>query len=342
MPRKLKSYKIAGQYFHDIHNMSACTGVSENTLRTRLSKYKRGVINERSVLKPVIYSNAPKRITILNKTFDSIAEASKYFDIQLAGHIKRHGEDWRAWPKPLINKLKTNAKTPYAAKHVRVHKSFKIGKNNAITLAGKHFNSITEAAKYCGITISAMTSRIDKYGVDNPRVLKISEPVYIDKRRIASITRWAHQHHVTYEHVYEYCILKHHTHTTTNEILNYVKSTYYTTKCAVTVRGQFYNNLTDLAKAYNLNPSTVQMRYRHQYLTQQITADDLVQPVNSYHTTPFKIFDHAFKTRTEASNYYHLNVYNYTYRYGRDSTKWPDPILRRFKKKEELLYDKKE
>lgn len=342
MPRKLKSYKIAGQYFHDIHNMSAKTGVSENTLRTRLAKYKKGLISEHDVLKPTIHLNAPKRITILNKTFASIAEANQYFDLNLTGHIKRHGEDWRAWPESLINKLKTNAKTPYAAKHVRRHKRFKIGTNNAIVLAGKHFDSITAAAKYCSITISAMTKRIDKYGVDNPRVLKISEPIYIDGRLINSITRWSHQHHVAYEHVYEYCVLQHHTHVTTQEILDYVKSTYYTTKCAVTVRGKFYNNLADLAKAYKLNPSTVQMRYRHQYLTHQITADDLVKPVNSYHTTPFKIFEHTFKTRTEASNYYHLNVYNYTYRYGRNSNKWPQPILRRFKKKEERLYGKKE
>lgn len=78
--------------------------------------------------------------------------------------------------------------------------------SKSLDIAGMHFNSYNEAAKYCGIDSSGLGRRIKKYGKDSSLVLAKKHVYMIDGKKVDKLWAYAQKHNFNYQRLRRYIV----------------------------------------------------------------------------------------------------------------------------------------
>lgn len=348
--KTIKPITINNLTYTDLNDLAKRNNLPIKVVRARWHYYKTGHMDKDKLIMPVQHTNQPKAINILGISFRTHGEASRYFDRHIDTYIESHGEDWRSWPDNILNDLKRQAKNPY--QYINIPREQKIkhirGRACPITINNIHFKSISDAAKYCGITINAMRHRINHFGVQDPRTLEKHRDFILDGNIIPSISKLAANLHTTPKLINKFIEANGYNATRT-DLLNFInkkhtEDRHRTTDKSLTLNGKYYKNMADLAREYNISRQTMSLRYKR-YEKGEIDKEDLIKPVGIYKGVyankrvarpdkSIKILNKTFANIHKASNYYGINLYSYINQYGRDYHNWPYCIVQKLKEKE--------
>lgn len=355
--KTIKPITINNLTYTDLNDLAKRNNLPIEVVRARWHYYKTGHMDKDKLVMPVQHTNQPKAINILGMSFRTRGEASRYFDRRIDTYIESHGEDWRSWPDNILNDLRQQAHHPY--QHINIPRKQKIthirGRACPITINNIHFKSISEAAKYCGITTNAMRHRINHFGVQDPRTLEKRHDFILDGNIIPSISKLAANLHTTPKLINKF-IKTNGYHAAKADLLKFIDKTRVedrsrTTDKGLTLNGKYYKNMSDLARTCGISRQTMSLRYKR-YEKGEIDKEDLIKPVGIYKgvyankrvarpnkrvTRPdksIKILNKTFANIHKASSYYHINLYNYINQYGRDYHNWPYRIVQKLKEKE--------
>ena len=313
--------------YKDLSDLAKQNNLPINVVRARWHYYKTGHMDKDKLIMPVQHTNKPKPINILGMSFRTRGEASRYFDRRIDIYIESHGEDWRAWPDNILNDLRQQSRHPYQCINIPRKQKIKHVRGRAcpITINNIHFKSISDAAKYCGITINAMRHRINHFGVQDPRTLEKHRDFILDDDIIPSISKLAANLHTTPRLINKF-IKTNGYNATKADLLKFIDKTRTkdrgrTTNKGLMLNGKYYKNMSDLARACGISRQTMSLRYKR-YEKGEIDKEDLIQPVGIYKGAyankrvarpdkSIKILDKTFANIHKASNYYHINLYSY-------------------------------
>lgn len=290
-----EGYNIDGHHFDTIKEMAKFVGISVGGMQTRIRKY--GVSN-------------PKLLEKRKKTSGPRSTPRYTIDGQPISNLSRWCKDngigyylIKDFVKQRGTAFKGNDLIDYARQSKRQRKmTIGDGRSKMIVIAGHRFSSITEAANYAGVSQPAMSTRIKKYGTNNPIILQkhmANHPVddashepkhkqkadavahyVIDGIPIKSLSAWCENNGVSYNKVMPF-IAHGHINTTSREIFDYVKG-----------------------RAKKPKPKIMACATRHT-------------------ETRIVVFDRLFSSIETASDYYHVNLTTYIKAYGRSWQKWP-------------------
>lgn len=348
--KTIKPITINNVTYKDLSDLARQNKLPIDVVRARWHYYKTGHMDKDKLIMPVQHTNKPKPINILGMSFRTRGEASRYFDRNIGTYIESYGEDWRAWPDNILNDLRQQSRHPY--QYINIPRKQKIkrvpGRACPITINNIHFKSISDAAKYCGITINAMRHRINHFGVQDPRTLEKHRDFILDGNIIPSISKLAANLHTTPRLINRF-IKTNGYNATKADLLKFIDKTHIKDRCrttdkSLTLNGKYYKNMSDLARACGISRQTMSLRYKR-YEKGEIDKEDLIQPVGIYKGAyankrvarpdkSIKILDKTFANIHKASNYYHINLYSYINQYGRDYHNWPYRIVQKLKEKE--------
>ena len=348
--KTIKPITVSGVTYKDLSDLAKQNNLPIDVVRARWHYYKTGHMDKDKLIMPVQHTNKPKPINILGKRFKTRGEASRYFDRHIDTYIESHGEDWRAWPDNILNELRQQSRHPY--QYINIPRKQKIkhvrGRACPITINNIHFKSISDAAKYCGITINAMRHRINHFGLHDPRTLEKHHDFILDGDIIPSISKLAAQLHTTPRLINKF-IKTNGYNATKADLLKFIDKTRTKDRCrttdkGLTLNGKYYKNMSDLARACGISRQTMSLRYKR-YEKGEIDKEDLIKPIGIYKGAyankrvarpdkSIKILDKTFANIHKANNYYSINLYGYINQYGRDYHNWPYCIIQKLKEKE--------
>ena len=200
-------------------------------------------------------------------------------------------------------------------------------KNNykAVMLGGKHFDTITEAARYCGISLPAMSRRIEREDINDPKILRKPRQVLIDGKP-AKIIAWAKKYNLSLNKVEKY-IKEHGNSATSKELIANCKPGY-----DYVYNGKHYTSQKEFARLHNINYHTLRSRIRYARQHKKKNRDMLRKSDHSKQAKPIKIFNLYFKSVYQAGNFFGINMQNIVGYYGRDWHKWPAAKLNKMRK----------
>ena len=251
-----KSIKLTinGKAYTSLSDIARRNNLPINTVYERYARYKKGDFKLENLDKPLqsktkILPNGIIINGIYYKDNATLAKAAGISEAEMYWRLSRYK----------IGKMSKDA----LLKPLRTPKS--------IVISGKYFNSIKEAAQYCNINEHAFRARLQRLGKDDPKVLRKVHNLRIDGQCIKSLPKWCNKNHLNYEKVQQYIKQSNYKNLTTEKIRDYIQSK----EIKITINGKAYKSLTDLASDYNLNRTTVIMRFKA-YKAHKISKEDII------------------------------------------------------------------
>lgn len=139
--------------------------------------------------------------------------------------------------------------------------------SKSLDIAGMHFNSYSEAAKYCGIDSSVLGRRIKKYGKDSPLVLAKKHVYAIDGEKVDKLWVYAQKHNFSYQRLRRYMAT--HNNVTTKEIVKYfndhhvaIKRRKSGVKKPIAINGLTFATYAEAAKYCGISESALSIRVK--------------------------------------------------------------------------------
>lgn len=195
----------------------------------------------------------------------------------------------------------------------------------AVTLGGKHFGTITEAARYCGISLPAMSRRIEREDINDPKILRKPRQVLIDGKPV-KIIAWTKKHNLSLNKIKKY-IKEHGNSATSKELIANCKPGY-----DYVYNGKHYTSQREFARLHNIDYHTLRSRIRYAKQHKTKKRDMLRKSDHSKKAKPIKIFNLYFKSVYQAGKFFGINMQNIVGYYGRDWHKWPASKLDKMRK----------
>lgn len=301
-----------------------------------------------------------KSLDIAGMHFNSYSEAAKYCDIDssvLGRRIKKYGKDsplvlakkhvyvidgkkvdklWAYAQKHNFSYQRlrrymathNNVTTKEIVKYFRDHhvaiKKRKSGVKKPIAINGLTFATYTEAAKYCGISESALSLRIKRYGKNNPMVLAKRRSFVIDGQNVASLWRYAKDNRINFYFVKDYVVNQRHINTTTKEIKDYIKERAKNRYRGhrLIINGVTYRSLREVEDKAHLSHTAFIYRWK-KYQKGLLKEEDLLKPAFSL-SKNIKRRGHritingiTYNSLKEIENEHHISHTAFMYRWRR-------------------------
>ena len=292
--KKAKEITVEGKTFDSIAEAAKYYNLAPGTVNTRLNK---GWSIEEAFGLVERKNESFKPITVNGRTFESIAEACRYYNLKdntVCARLKKGYSIDEAF-KPLNKKVM----------------------RKEITLEGKTFKSIREAAKYYNMAEDLISTRLRhgwsieeafelKYRNDNCKL------VTLEGKTFKSVTEAAKYYNIDGYIIrnrlrYGWSI---------EEAFGLVEKKSNYNGIEITINGKTFNSIKEAAKYYKLDPSTVHNRLKSGWTIEEAFKDvDLEEPKYSNLT----VFGKTFKNIAELSKYYNIN---YNTVYGRLDKGW--------------------
>lgn len=369
-PKKTRHLVINGRYYKDLRDVAKRNHLPLNTVRYRYYRYRIGRMPLENIIMPLKYNNVAKSIDILSMHFETQRKACEYFDRNINDYVLKYGRDTAKWPKEILDDLEKQSKHPYQYKHIIAKRKIagKTGRAYPVNLCGRHFESVTEAAKYCNISLTGMLRRISKYGFNDPRVLEVNHNFVVDGQKVQSYAKLAAKLHTTPKTLHKYTAKYGYT-AKSKDIIKFAKENRLKAVSnkigkSITINGKYYQNMSVLARAIGISRQGLALRFKN-YEQGKITKEELIEPIGSYKGLnkngriiksgrskhagtgrpgiAITLLGKTFSSITQADIYYsNLNIRHYVRKYGKDDTNWPKKAIEKMKEQQEIIeYSKK-
>ena len=286
---------VDGKTFNSIREATEYYNLDYNTVFVRL---KRGWSIEEA-FELIDRNDTYKLITVEGKTFESVAEACRYYNLDYAVVIYRLNNSWSIEEAfELIDRKR---------KQIEV-------KGKEITVEGKTFNSIKEAAKYYNLALGTVNARLNRgWSIEEAfglveRKNESFKPITVNGKTFKSIAEACRYYNLDYKTVLQrFCNYGHGW--SIEEAFGLVERKEKPRKGnEVILEGKTFPTIKEACKYYNLNYNTVYSRLVDGWSVEE--AFGLVSRNNNY--KPITLEGKTFKSIVEAAKYYNLD-YNIVY-----------------------------
>ena len=226
-----------------------------------------------------------KQITLEGKTFKSIEEACRYYNLNYKKVSTRLNRKWTLEEAFEIVERKSNHKKP-------------------IVVKGKKFKSVREACRYYNIQYPIVYSRLkNNWDLELAITLPICRemdgiPVIVDNKSFISIAQACRYYNLDYDKVMKRIDKG----WTIGEVFELIKK--YNNPIPLILNGKKYKSISEACRYYNLNYRKITNRLRTGWSPEE--AFELSERKSDYRK-PLILEDKKFKSIREACKYYNLN-----------------------------------
>ena len=288
-----KEITLNGKTFNSIIEATKYYNLNTNLVQKRLSRgwtneEAFGLVKRKGKRK---YGNKRKQITIEGRTFNSINEAVKYYNLNYNKVWSRLNKGW----------------TIEEAFEL-VQRKRKYGDQREITVGGKTFTSIAEAARYYNIDNIKINNRLNRgWSIEEAFELvkkennkgKKGKPITLEGKTFDSIAEACRYYNLALSTVNARLNKGG---WTNEEAFGLVERNCINKGKPITVEGKKFNSIKEASEYYNINYSLALGRLKRNWIPEE--AFELVERKKECFNKPVTIEGKTFETVVVACKYY--------------------------------------